>query len=300
MRLKSRNKLGDRGGRWHQFQRRVRSDVGNKDVFRDATYIVNNHLRHLHRVHGRVSLLDNAIDEQRRYAANSNNPGQLLALLLLLTPGAAQAQEQIDTHPHGFHSKQARVYELIDFNDAYVATVLAMQRRHLPTFNTHLKRMMDEVCRRVGTRVFDEQQFDAITRGLTREIAVYLTAVELGYDVRITSRREDAMGVDMVVKDKKTERTANLDIKSPSSYRYRLQDLVREGRMSEHDQMQADVKGYAFTTNGHGAEAVDVTLFRVDANEVGEIVDFRFEEPNKLDTRLQDVLREGLRSPRLA
>lgn len=277
-------------GRWRQFRQRARSHIANRDVFRDAAHGINNYLRHLHRIHGNVALLQNAIAEQRRYAAGSNDPAQLLTLLLLLTPGAAQAQEQIDKHPHGFHRKEARVFELIDFNDAYVATVLALGRHHLHSFNTHLKHAMDDMCHRVGARAFSDEQFEAITRGLTREIAVYLSAVELGYDVRITSRREDAMGVDMVVRDKQTERSVNLDIKSPSSYRYRLQDLVREGRMSEDRQLAADETGYAFETNGHGSEAVDVVLFRIDANEVGEIVDFRFEEPAKLDERLQKVL----------
>jgi len=95
---------------------------------------------------------------------------------------------------------------------------------------------------------------------------------------------------DMTVMDPHTGDQVNLDIKSPSSYRYRLQDLVREGRLSEKDALRADVKGYAHETNGRGDEAVDVVLMRIDANEVGEIVDFRFHEPDKLESQLEEVL----------
>lgn len=274
-----------------RFRKTFNSHIANRDIFRDANYIVNKYLKNVYRLRGDTSRLRGIIEEQQRYATSANDPGQLLAYLLLLAPGAARAQEQIDEHPHGFHSKQSRIYELIDFNDAYVATVLALSPKHLKTFNTHLKPTLDAICRRVGTRSFSDEQFEAITRGLTREIAVYIGAVELGYEVRITSRREDAMGVDMVVEDPRTHLRVNLDIKSPSSYRYRLQDLIREGRMSESEQEQADIRGYALERNGRGAEAIDVVLLRIDANEVGEIVDFRFVEPAKLDRRLQEVLK---------
>lgn len=277
-------------GRVRQFRKKFRSNIANKDIFRDANYNFNGYVSKQYRIRGNVERLQGAIDEQRRYATSGSEPVQWLTLLMLLAPSAAQAQQQIDKHPHGFHDKQARIYDLIDFNDTYVATVLSLDKQHLQMFNKHLKIALDAACLRVGVRPFSDEQFEAITRGLTREIAVFRSALALGYEARMTSRREDAMGVDMVVREPESGLQVNLDIKSPSSYRYRLQDLVREGRMSEEELVQADIKGYAHEVNGHGGEAVDVVLMRIDANEVGEIVDFEFEEPLKLDMRIKEIL----------
>src|ERR1035437_7681749 len=63
-----------------------------------------------------------------------------LRALILQAPGAAMAQVQMDHHKHSFHNREARLYELIDFNDAYVSTVLAMPNDHLNTFNEELKK----------------------------------------------------------------------------------------------------------------------------------------------------------------
>lgn len=209
------------------------------------------------------------------------------ALLIMQAPGAVRAQVQMDHHPHGYLNKQERLYELIDFNDSYVSTVLALPESQRHDFEVLARHEMARFCAQIQSPMFREEQFEAITKGLSREIAVYLGALHAGYAVEMTSRAEDAMGVDMTITEPEHGRVINIDCKAPSAYRYRLQDLVREGRMSEAEADRADVRGFAHELNGRGDEQVSVTLMRVDSNEVGEIVDFSFVEPEKLAIRLR-------------
>ena len=219
--------------------------------------------------------------------AHPDYAATLFALLITQAPQAVRAQAQMDHHPGGYRNKQERLYELIDFNDCYISTVLALPTSKRHSFESLARHEIARFCAQVHSPMFSEEQFEAITKGLNREIAVYLGAIQAGYGVEMTSRVEDAMGVDMTITEPEHGRVINVDCKSPSAYRYRLQDLVREGRMSEAEADRADVRGFAHEINGRGDEQVSVTLMRVDSNEVGEIVDFSFVEPEKLATRLR-------------
>ena len=153
----------------------------------------------------------------------------------------------------------------------------------------------DVFCGRLGSRSFSNGQFEAITHGLSREVAVYLGALDQGFSVVMTTRGQDAMGVDMVITDPVSEKSLNIDCKTASSYHYRIKDLVQQGRLSEREGQVAEELGYAHEINGHGPEAVAVTLLRIDPNEVGDIKDFKFVEPELLGDRLA-VLFDSLSS----
>jgi len=241
--------------------------------------------------------LKRAIDEQRRKAQSDGaTAATWFALLVLQAPLAAQAQQKMDEHPHGYHDKQARLYELIDFNDAYVSTVLALSDAELKGFAETIKQELARFCQSVHAQMFSDEQFDAITRGLSREIAVFRGAVSQGFQVVMTSRTQDALGVDMVITNPQTGDSINVDCKTASSYRYRLQDLEREGRMSRDARLAADRAGYVREHNGHGGQSVEVVLLRIDPNEVGDIVDYSFTQPELLGERLRDIMRRDMRS----
>lgn len=224
-----------------------------------------------------------------RDISDASDAAAWFTLLVLRTPGAVRAQNSMDDHPHELHRKQARLFELIDFNDAFVSTVLALTPEQRKTFSETAKQEMDLFCHRVGTTVFTDEQYEAITKGLSKEVAVYLGAKKLGYRVTMTSRSQDAMGVDMVIADASTGRSLNIDCKTSSAYHYRLKDLVEQGRMSQEEAEQADVDGFAHEVNGHDAESVAVTLLRIDPNEVGDIEGFELKEPMLLQARLRKL-----------
>lgn len=236
-----------------------------------------------------VSSLETLSDAQARRAIVGGSGVDWFVLLILRAPAAAQAQHQMDKHPHSYHTDKGRLYELIDFNDTYVSTVLALDPAERSGFNELAYRHIDRFCRRMDVRPFTPEQFEAITRGLTREIAVYLGARQLGYRVTMTSRTQDALGVDMVITEPASGRVLNIDCKTASAYHYRLQDLVREGRLTKQEGAQADLDGYVRVVNGSDDEAVEVTLLRVDPNEVGDIIDFVFKEPELLGKRLRTI-----------
>lgn len=236
-----------------------------------------------------IDQLDDVVDRQAARLISHPTADEWFTLLILRAPAAARAQQQMDKHPHGYHNKQARLFELIDFNDAFVSTVLALGNEERRGFIELARREISDFCQQLGARMFSDDQFEAITRGLSREVAVYLGALDQGFCVVMTSRNQDAMGVDMVITDPKSGLSLNIDCKTPSAYHYRIMDLVAQGRLSEHEGAIAEELGYAHELNGHGPEAVAVTLLRVDPNEMGDIEDFKFTEPTLLGRRLKTL-----------
>lgn len=233
-----------------------------------------------------------AVNEQTHRAEVSDDAIEWFVLLVLRSPAATRAQQYMDTHEGGYHSSDKNLYELIDFNDAFVSTVIALSVEQRQDFIEVSRHEIARFCAQVGARMFSEEQFEAITRGLSREVAVYLGALQQGFDVVMTSRRQDAMGVDMIVTDPVSKHTLNIDCKTSSSFHYRLKDLVREGRMSPDEASQAELHGYAREVNGHGDEAVMVTLIRIDPNEVGDVKSFVFTQPELLGERLRALFSQ--------
>lgn len=251
------------------------------------------------RKHSDFSYLKPLIDaakERIRLAENSEDHDAIAAAwlrsLILQAPHAAQAQVQMDKHKHSFRNKAARVLELIDFNDAYVSTVLAMPDDHLHMFNAELKLLVDWFCKRVGAWTFSDEQFDAIAHGLSREIAVYNAVQKAGFDVRMTTRAEDAFGIDMRITDRVTRRMVNIDTKTSSAFHYRLIDLLREGRLSTADIDLAERRGFVAVFNGHGDQKVRVILWRIDHGTLGDITDFAFKQTDTLIEELGEILKE--------
>lgn len=236
--------------------------------------------------HDDIDWLDGLVEQQVVRIISHPTATEWFTLLILRAPGAARAQHQMDKHPHGYRNQQARLFELIDFNDAFVSTVLALTDTQRSGFIQTVKREIDTFCERVGSRTFSDGQFEAITHGLSREVAVYLGALDQGFSVVMTTRGQDAMGVDMVITDPESGKSLNIDCKTASSYHYRIKDLVEQGRLSEREGNDAEELGYAHEINGHGSDAVAVTLLRIDPNEVGDIRDFKFVEPELLGDRL--------------
>lgn len=214
-----------------------------------------------------------------------------LRALILQAPHAAQAQAQMDKHKHGFHDKSTRVMELIDFNDAYVATVLAMPADQLHDFNDETRQLIDWFCKRVGAWTFSNEQFEAITHGLSREIAVYNAVRTAGFSAQMTTRSEDAFGIDLHISDPATGRRINVDTKTTAAFHYRLIELLSEGRMSDADIELAEERGYTAVYNSnHEGERVRVVLWRIDHATLGQIQDFTFEHSESLIVELGEIL----------
>lgn len=214
-----------------------------------------------------------------------------LMALVLQAPQAAIAQAEMDRYPHGFAARGERLNELIDFNDAFVSTVLSLDAALLPGFAEEAKRLMDWLCKRVGVRGFSEEQYGAIVQGLGREIAVYRGVQAEGLQVHMTSRAHDAMGIDMVISDPTTGTSVNIDCKAPSSYRHRVYDLRREGRLSDAEVAAAEELGYIGEMNGQGRDKVPVVLWKIDRERYGDIAAFAFPDTKPLGQTIQAILR---------
>lgn len=242
--------------------------------------------------HPRVERIKKQLEALRRDAYTTNSPSDWIAAFVVQAPRAVLAQRQMDAHPHGYHNKQARLYELIDFNDAFVATVLCLKAAERAVFIERVKELCDWMCERANTPKFSEEQWEAICRGLSREIALYLAAKNFGFDAVMTSRSQDALGIDMQVRDPESKRYINIDCKTPSSYRYRLEELVREGRLSFKEQMAADERGYTLETNGHGSERAHIVLLALLPERYGDVVEFRFAHETALHEIFNRLISE--------
>lgn len=241
------------------------------------------------------TLVDEAI-ARAKYADGNAEPLHAaeawLEALVLQAPQAALAQVQMDKHKHSYHNREARVLELIDFNDAYVQAVLSLPSTHFRDFNEDLKRLIDWFCKRVGAWSFSNEQFEAITHGLSREIAVYHAVRAAGFDAEMTSRADDAFGIDMYITDRVTGRRISVDTKTSSAFHFRLIELLREGRLNDADLDLAERKGYVAVFNGHGGEKMRIVLWRIDHGTLGVIVDFSFEHADKLIAELGEIMKE--------
>ncbi len=237
------------------------------------------------------SALNSIIHSLLEHGEKTYNPEMLLASLILQAPRAVSAQKKMDKHPHGFHDKEARLDELITFNDTYVSAILALEPYDRKLANERIKQRMDQFCKQLHATAFSNEQWEAITHGLSREIAVYIASRELGYDTQMTSRRADALGVDMVMVHPLSGRRLNIDVKTRSSFHFRLIDLAREGRISERQREAAEYAGYCVVVNGHGEEAIQTTLLRIDEETYGRVIDFRLERPEILGEKLKQIVR---------
>ncbi len=250
------------------------------------------------RKHQDFTELDSYIDGARGHAVGLDKEGASgveraeawLYALALQAPRAAVAQHAMDKHPHGYHNKEHRLYELIDFNDAFDSAVLALPSDLRSHVKEQIKNMCDYMCEKAGTRCFSDEEYQAITHGLSREIAVYLGLVEEGYHVEMANRHEDAFGIDMRIIDPKTLKTIAVDTKTRSSYHYRVQELHREGRLSDEGLLMAERNGFTAVMNGRGSEQRRVVTWRIDHEVLGEVVDFQFEDTRRLAEEIRSIL----------
>lgn len=236
--------------------------------------------------------LEGLIKQLRGRAETTGRPEDWLAALYAQAPRAALAQQAMDQHPHGYHDKQARVFELIDFNDTFVSTILSMDQATRARFAVQAKLHCDMMCRQVHSPVFTNDQWVAIVRGLTREIAVYQAARDRGFDATMPNRTGDAMGVDLQVRDPETNRYVNIDVKTPSSFRHRLEELVQEGRITDKELMDADARSYAIEHNGHNAGRVEVIVLCMLPDKFGEFGDFKLLNSEPMRQMLNFLIRE--------
>ena len=249
--------------------------------------------RHFWKRERNFNALNDYIDDAKNAVYQSRNTERAQAwlyLLVLQAPRAAVAQESMDRHPHGYHDKSARLFELIDFNDAFVAAILALPKEDLSRATVEIKKLCELACKQVGTRCFSDTQFEAIVHGLSREIAVYHGLKQEGYEVEMTNRTSDALGIDMRVTSPMTLSTVNIDIKTRSSYHYRIEQLRREGRLDDDSFLMADRNGFAVVYNGRDAQKVRVVVWRIDHETLGDLVDFRFEDTRRLGEQMKVIM----------
>ena len=227
-------------------------------------------------------------------AHKSDEAERLRTQLLAQTPRAVLAQEQMDSHKHGYHNREKRLYELIEFNDTFVSYVLATPHKQLPGLADRLQNDMTAFCAKLETPMFSDEQYDAIVRGLAREIAVYRTAKYHGFGVRMTSRSDDAFGIDMVITQPLTGKQLNIDCKTPPAFRHRMEDLVHHGRITEDDLLRGDRQGYLTVIHRRDDERVPVTLFCILPDTLGAITNFTFDEPEKLKVMLDTMFNAAI------
>ena len=236
--------------------------------------------------------LDRHIDTLRARFARTQDAQDGFVALLAQAPRAVLAQIQMDKFPHGYRNKQERLYELIDFNDTLVATILVMDEPRRQAFAVRAKQAADRVCRRVGAPCFTDEQWTAIVRGLTLEIAVYLAAKENGFNAFMTDRAHDALGIDLQIQDPETGYYINIDVKTPSSFRHRMEQLVHEGRLTERELLQGDHQSYIIERNGHEQFQAEIVVLCILPDLFGDLADWRFVDTRPMREKLNQLIRE--------
>lgn len=239
-----------------------------------------------------VNAFDSDIDRLRARFMKSRLAHDGQVALLAQVPRAILAQLQIDKLPGGYRDRETRLYELIDFNDTLVATILVMNDEQRAEFDVRTKQSADRICKRVGAPSFSNDQWSAIIRGLTREVAVYRAAKDSGFNVFMPDRVFDALGIDVQVQDPETGRYINIDVKTPSSFRRRLEQLVHEGRLTEEELLEADAKSYVVQRNGHGRRQVSVVVLCILPDLFGDFGHWKLLDDAPMRDMLNMLIRE--------
>ena len=272
--------------RWRYFRPRTRGRLSDitayepESIYAEARLIAQEFYHRARPRIGRTRNVYRTTGEAVRMlrAHQPSDPKHLLALLILQSPNAARAQHDLDEHHGGYRNREARVFELIDFNDTFVSTVLALSPEERRDFTGRAKDELDYFCEQLHIKNFSDQQYEAIWHGLSREIAVFLAAKEIGYIVHMSSRVQDSMGIDMTITDAEAKRAINIDVKTHSAYHFRLLELYEQQRISEEKRLQCELSGYCESKNGHGDQAVTTVLFRIATDRLGEIDNFAFKD----------------------
>lgn len=234
--------------------------------------------------------IEQAVDQLKTKVSLATSPVRLLALALLLTPQASRAQAMMDAHKNNFHDRKSRLFELIDFNDAFVAAVLSLDKSEEAGFAEHFRAAQKTYAKKHKTPLFTEGQWSAIVHGLSRETAVYFAAQNAGFDVIMTTRTDDAFGVDMQIRERGNGAYINVDCKTHSSFFFRLKELVRQKRLTQDEAIKAQETGYCLIENCRDYSCARVVLLRIDHTMLGDIVDFRFADEVKTAQLLHEVV----------
>jgi len=270
---------------WKRRQmRRVPALQYEDDIFGAAMHIVKREAR------GKKLTAKRLVEVATNLAKQANKTAPYnLALLLARSPRAAVAQMEMDIHHGGYKNRTARIYELIDFNDSFVDTVLSLPEDQLTTFPEQLQFYMETLCQKVNVLMMTDKQFYAIVHGLSREIAVFHAAKDEGFEVRMASRSEDARGADMVVQNKQGM-TMNIDCKTRSSFHFRLLDLKRDQLITDEERLEAEQSGFMVLRKGKHVDFVRTTLVRASTQDLSDIKDFRFVDT----TKIGDLLKQAM------
>lgn len=275
-------------GRWRRFLPKLTHQTTSSEngLFSGARAIIE------HVDANDFTALDVHIESYRHFM-NEADPKQWLALLIMQAPRAAHAQAIMDEYPHGYHHREKRLYELIDFNDTLVSCVLLLPHDELATFAGLLKPEFDAFCQKMYSREFDVDQFEAIIHGLSREISVFKAAENAGLNALMSSRTADAFGIDMQIADVSTGRYINIDCKTSSSFHFRLKKLISHHRLKPQDLPDAETKGWWEIVNrDKEGRNVKIILLRVSQGELGEIRDFRFVNEQAMAEKLKLILAQ--------
>ena len=215
----------------------------------------------------------------------------LLALLIVQSPQAARAQELMKKRGIRFNDREDRLHELISFNDTFVDLILSFEE--IPKdIKDNIYYEIHRVCGITRTHSFSYKDYGAISKGLEREIALYKAAQSAGFEARMTSRIADGLGVDMQISDKESGVQVNVDCKTESSFRFKLQALSRQGRVDNEEFLKADENGYVYFTVGRGKEAIPVVLLRLDDELTGGVEEFRFRNEDSVGAIIQVLIEK--------
>lgn len=279
---------------WKRFKPHLRGRIDDRTLYEPETIYAKSRIireRALRETSSRGGVLQRnarAVEYLKQHLTRQAE--HLLAIVVLQAPAAAEAQRQMDRHHGGYRNREKRLFELIDFNDGFVDTVLALDEEELLTFTNRFRAEIDTFCAACAVEPFDDDQFSAIVHGLSREIAVYRGARSLGYRVRMTSRVLDSKGVDMVITDPKTKKSLNIDVKTHSAFHFRLLDLQHQRRIDEARRLECELAGFCSITNGRNLRAVDTTLLRIATDRLGPIHHYQFVDTEEFGKLLERAI----------
>ena len=94
------------------------------------------------------------------------------------------------------------------------------------------------------------------------------------------------------MQDPESGRYINVDVKTPSSFRHRMEQLVHEKRLTERELLIGDRDSYIVERNGHGDKKVEVVVLCILPDLFGDLADWRFVDPEPMREKLNQLIRD--------
>lgn len=258
--------------------------------------VASNRYRQVQLAHGHQKwILENADTESLTTAQLTANQ---ISLAMLGMPAAYKAEIQLQDPSKKRSDRIDALQTISGFNSEISSTLHYMPPNMFAGFQGKFFNSSQEIMSGLGLDVLSSRDFDRIMKGMETEVAFFRALYETlpeNWSVRQSTIQEDLMGVDIKVTNPEGK-TLNIDTKNNNGFFEYTRRLIDNGRISSQQAERALEAGYYTIKDERGVrQGMEVHI--INASRLGEIRDFRYQDPGAVTEFAEKLLEEPTQQP---